>query len=582
MADAQELETIRMRLSLVEAASAHTQLKKSGVRHKGLCPFHTEKTPSFTIDEGKGLWHCFGCGEGGDIFTFMMKAENLTFGEAVERLARRAGVVLKPRREVSPEERSIRDRMLKANERAAKYYHKILLDSQESQRFLSYLERRQIGSGQIEEFLLGAAHDSWDDLAKTFVAEGFSAADLEKAGLVLSRDTGGHYDRFRGRLIFPLRNVTGDVVGFAGRAMGDETPKYINTPQSPVFDKGRLLYGLDHAKRHIVDSSLILTEGYTDVIALHRAGIRNAVASMGTALTEFQVEAVRRYCTSVFLAYDSDIAGDAATLRGIEMMIERGLDLRVVSLPAGKDPDSIVCEGGGGAFKLHLEQARRYFDYFTERAIAKHGIGTPEGQREVILAVAPIIEKSQNPLLQDHQKRALAERLGLEEKDVRAVLFSVRPQRHRKADTAAEKQIIPTALAMPEKKIISILLSNQENANKILDDLSPEHFSYEYYRSLFTYCYRYRTEKGDFKPDVFLCETHPQEMVRLLGGITLAQQCEDESENVDECITHLKTLAKQRKIRALKKMVEQAERDGNRDLVLKLVRQAEELKKELF
>jgi len=582
MADAQELETIRMRLSLVDVASAHTQMKKAGARYKGLCPFHSEKTPSFTIDEGKGLWHCFGCGEGGDIFTFVMKTENLNFGEAVERLARQAGVVLKPRKEVSKEERSLRDRVLKANERAAKYYHKILVDSRDGEKFLSYLERRQIGRSQIDDFLLGAARDEWEDLAKTLSAEGFLAGDLEKAGLVLARDTGGYYDRFRGRLIFALRNVTGDVVGFAGRAMGEETPKYINTPQSPAFDKGKLLYGLDHAKRFLAESTLILTEGYMDVIALHRAGIRNAVASMGTALTEFQVEAVRRYCSNVILAYDADIAGDAATIRGIEMLIERGLDVRVVRFPEGQDPDSIVCSGGGEAFKAHLAQAKRYFEYFMEHAIAKHGAQTPEEQKEVIIAIAPLIEKSSNPMLQDYQKRVLAERLGVEEKDVRAVLFSARIPRQRGTAVPVEKHTVTTGLATPEKKIITILLSNQENANKILDALEPDSFSFEYYRKFFEYCRSYREKKGEFQPDNFLCETHPQEVARLLGGITLSTQALDEIENVNECIVQIKSVAKQRKIRIINKMVEQAEREGNKDLRNKLVRQAEQLKKELF
>lgn len=583
MADEAELDLIRSRLSLAEIVTAHTRLKKSGASLKGLCPFHKEKTPSFTVNDERGLWYCFGCGQGGDIFTFVMKAENLDFADALERLARQAGVMLKPGRRTTPEQRSLKDRVLRINERACKIFRKILLEEPEGERFRSYLSERNISGDEIETFRIGAARDSWDSLLNQLTTEGFSAEDIEKAGLAIERESGGgHYDRFRGRLMIPLTNVVGDVIGFGARTLGDEPPKYINTPQSPVFDKGKILYGLDLAKKNIENSSIILTEGYMDVIALHRDGIRNSVASMGTALTENQVHTLRRYCANVHLAYDSDFAGDAATLRGIEMLIEQGLNVRVVNMPEGKDPDDILKEGGTGLFRSMLEKSPGYFEHSIESSVGKHGDDTPDAQREVILEAAPLIEKSPNPLLRDHQVRLLADRLGLEERSVRAVLFTARKSRRRGPAPPPEPAAASMAgSAIPEKKIFRLLLSSPENAIKILDALEADDFSHGAYRKLFKYCRKYREQRGGFEPDEFLSQSHPQAAMQILSGIAMQKDEPDDTGRVDDCIARLRNAAKKRKLGGIKKMIEKAEREGDKQLVIQLAQQASELRKSL-
>lgn len=582
MADESELEQIRSRVSIVEVVSAHTTLKKTGATMKGLCPFHKEKTPSFTVNEERGLWHCFGCGEGGDIFGFVMKAENLVFGDAVERLARQGGVVLKAGKRTSPEQRSLKDRALKVNERACRIFQSLLLKSADGEKFRAYLERRRIGPAETEAFRLGASRDSWDYLLKQLAEDGFSAEDAAAAGLAIQRESGGMYDRFRNRLMFPLVNVVGDVVGFGARTLGDDTPKYINTPQSPAFDKGKMLYALDIAKKHAADNALILTEGYMDVIALHREGFRNSVASMGTALTETQVSILRRYCSAVYLAYDADFAGDAATLRGIEMLVEQGLGVRVVNLPQGKDPDDVMKESGRAGFTALMEKSPGFFEHFARRHIQRLGGDSPESQKEIILALAPLIEKTPNPLLKDHQVNLLADMLGLEERQVRLVLFTARPSAKRpgRNEPPAPAEAAPGG-AVREKNIFHLLLSSQENAIKILDALTPDDFLITPYRKLFVYVRNYREKKGGFDPDEFLSLSHPQEAMQLLSGIALKKEEAGVETRVDECIARIKGEAKKRKLASIKKKIEQAEREGDKKLVLKLALEASELKKSL-
>ena len=371
MANERELEEIRSRLSIVELISAHTRLKKTGAKHKGLCPFHSEKSPSFTVDEERKLWHCFGCGEGGDMFSFVMKTENLGFGEAVEVLARRAGVELQPFSNASPDVRSQKERIIKLNKLASRYFSGILVNTKHGERFLKYLLDRGMPKEIIREYKLGAAPSGWSGLIDAVAKKSVTPEQLEEAGLA-QRKENHFYDRFRERLIFPLTNVVGDIVGFAGRAMGDAQPKYLNSPQTALFDKGRILYNLDRARKCVEDGSIIITEGYFDVLSPVSVGIGNVVASMGTALTEHQCEMLRRYCSRVYLAYDADVAGEAASIRGIELLVERGLDIRVVRLPKGDDPDSLVRAGGAEAFRKQLAAAKDYFEYFLESGCARY------------------------------------------------------------------------------------------------------------------------------------------------------------------------------------------------------------------
>ncbi len=584
MATEKELETIRERTSIVDLVSAHTRLKRAGRRFKGLCPFHADKDPSFTVDEERKLWHCFGCGEGGDVFTFVMKAENTDFGEAVEILAKRTGVTLSSARPEDAGRRRAKDRILKINELAVRYFYKVLVSSKSGEKFLKYLEERRVPPEQIKAFRIGASLDSWDNLTKALVKKEFTTSEIVQAGLAISKD-GRCYDRFRNRLMFPLFNVVGDPVGFAGRAFGDAMPKYLNTPETPLFDKGKMLYALDKAKKHAADSGIILCEGYMDVMALHRAGFDTAAASMGTALTQTQVDLVRRYTDRVVLSYDADIAGDSASMRGIEMLVTRGFDIKVVSLPKGDDPDSIITKGGPEAFGKHLENAFDYFDFFLEKTIERVGAGTPGEKREVIMQLSPLIDKSPNNLLREQQVRILSNRIGEADKHVLAAMQQIRESRRDGAAKDTASAAIDTILsggAKVERKLLQLMLSSKKDAETILGAVEPSLFESTHHKAFLAYCRQYRERHGGFDPNTFLNEIHPQEIISILSGIPLASYGkETPGEQTEDVLDKFLRDASDRQIADLRRQVERARKEGDKKLENQLASRLFEIKKRM-
>src|SRR5205809_70231 len=352
-------EEIRQRVDLVELASAHVSLKKAGRHYKGLCPFHQEKTPSFHIDRERGLWHCFGCGEGGDIFDFVMRISSLSFTEAAETLARRAGVRL----ERSPEEvqqATERDRLYRALEAAVGFFREQLLHPEWGRVAREYLQRRGVDVNAAERFRLGYATPNWDDLLTALGTKGFPAALLSGGGLVHPRSTGdGYYDMFRHRLIFPILDLQDRPVAFGGRALDETSPKYLNSRETAVFVKGRTLYALNWAREAIRQhDEVVVVEGNMDAVTCHQFGITNAVASLGTALTPEQVLALKRFASRAVLVYDADAAGQAAMERAMTLFEEADLPVRVVVLPSG-DPDAFLRTEGPQRFQHLLAQAGR-------------------------------------------------------------------------------------------------------------------------------------------------------------------------------------------------------------------------------
>ncbi|MFH2062638.1 MAG: DNA primase [bacterium] len=345
------IEEIKRRLDIAEVVGDYLQLKRAGTSLKACCPFHQEKSPSFFVNPERQIYHCFGCGEGGDIFEFVQKMEGLEFPDALRLLAGKAGVTLE--RRADDGQRSERRRLLEANALAARLYHKLLLDDPRAAAAREYVERRALSRETVEDFLLGYAPDSWDATSKFLMSRGFSDGELARAGLTSRSDRGSrNYDRFRGRLMFPIRDVHGEVVGFTARVLPgpdgrdpDGGPKYVNTPQTPVYDKSRALYGINLAKQHIRRESVaVIVEGNMDVIASHQAGVRNVVASSGTALTVEQLDLLRRFTDRLVLSFDADSAGESAARRGIDAAVGSGFSVRMLRLPegAGKDPDDCI------------------------------------------------------------------------------------------------------------------------------------------------------------------------------------------------------------------------------------------------
>ncbi|MBI5230279.1 MAG: DNA primase [Candidatus Magasanikbacteria bacterium] len=368
-------EEIKSRLDIVSIISEYVQLKPAGVNSKGRCPFHNEKTPSFMVNRERQFWHCFGCNTGGDVFEFLMKIENLEFVEALKILADKTGVKLEDNERIETNKNE-KNRLLDIVRLAAKFYHKVLLDSPQSVAARAYvLEERALTLHTLDEWQIGYIPENWDTLTQFLLKKGFGINDMVHAGLVLQKQGGGWYDRFRGRIMFPLSDAQGNVVGFTGRLLKDDPTgqqgKYVNSPQTPLYDKSKLLYGLHYAKRAIKEKGfVVVVEGQMDVIACHEYGMCNVVASSGTALTHEQVRLLKRFTSHIYLAFDADAAGQLAARRGIDIALAEGMVVRIITIPQqiAKDPDECIRKAPD-AWSRAVETARHlmeyYFDIFT-------------------------------------------------------------------------------------------------------------------------------------------------------------------------------------------------------------------------
>ena len=418
------LEQIRAANDIVDIIGAHVPLKRNGANFVCLCPFHKEKSPSFNVNPSRQIFRCFGCGKGGDVFTFVKEYENLDFMDAVRRLAERARIPLEMDNDPAVrDQRSIKDQLLKLHEAITQRWQQCLAGEAAGQVAREYLERRGVHPDAIREFRVGAAPESWDDTVNWAKAKGFSPELCETAGLILRRDSGGWYDRFRGRLIFPICDEQGRVIAFSGRVLqGDEKQaKYVNSPVTPIFIKGRVLFALDKAKRPILDAGkAILAEGQLDTIACHSAGIRNVVAPQGTAFTADQARVLKRYVDEVVLCFDGDKAGRDAVIRALDPLLAAGLAIRVASIPPPDDPDSWIRAHGAESFQALLNRAQGIFDFYLQGLCSGNDIASDRGRLVVLRSMGEAVHKTANAVLIDTYAQRTAQRLGVDVQSVRA------------------------------------------------------------------------------------------------------------------------------------------------------------------
>lgn len=421
-----QVDQVKSKVDLVEVISSYLPLKKTGRNFSGLCPFHGEKTPSFMVSPERQVWRCFGCSESGDVFTFLEKMEGWDFREALTELAKRAGVKLTSF--VSKDRDRGREKLLEINNLAAKFYNYLLLRHPVGDVARKYLLKRGIKADLWEKFGLGYAPGGWDNTLNFFTKRGFSLADLSTAGLAIARSGGtskpglpagrqGFYDRFRNRLVFPLRDSRGTVLGFSARIIQEgqrEEPKYINSPETPVFNKGSILFGLDLARKQIREANaVVLVEGEFDVLSARSAGVENVVASKGTALTEKQVVIISRLAEDVNLCFDTDLAGDAASRRGIELLDMAGVNIRVVRLGKFKDPDEFAQSDPDG-FKKVIKAAANIYDYFIESATSRYDPATALGKKKIGQELLPVIAKISDDMMRAHYIAQISAVLDLE------------------------------------------------------------------------------------------------------------------------------------------------------------------------
>jgi DNA primase len=477
-------DEIRRRVDILALIGQHVALKRAGRYYRGLCPFHQEKTPSFNVDPDRGLFHCFGCGVGGDMFDFVMRTANLTFMEAADDLARRAGVTL----ETSPraaERASEREAVLRALDAADAYFRAMLAKRGEKAR--AYLARRGVDDATVTGFGLGYAPAGWDGLLKALQARSMTPAVLERAGLIAARQTGdGYFDMFRDRLIFPIGDLQGRVVAFGGRALDDAQPKYLNSRESVAFTKGRLLYGLNVARDAIRNSGeALVVEGFMDAVACHQFGFTNAVASLGTALTADQLALLKRFAVQVVLVYDADRAGETAAERALTLCEEAELPARVAVLPAGQDPDAVLRTQGAEAFRTVLGGALPMFEYRIQRATARHGVGTREGKLSAVDEVLTVIQSVANPVRVAEYVRALAERFDLPEDALRQRLRSqVRPRSPVKAEGALAAPQSERARDEAERLLLHVMVQETSRRVEILGVVGARAFAVPAHRAL--------------------------------------------------------------------------------------------------
>jgi DNA primase len=482
------IDAVKERIDIVDLIGSKVQLRQAGRSFKGLCPFHQEKTPSFVVYPENQSYHCFGCGKGGDIFTFVMDTENLDFRDALKQLADRAGVQLESQiqQRRDPERDRERDALIDLNERAAAFFSNILWTSPSAAEARSVLERRGVDRKTAERFGIGFAPDSFDALKGYFVSRGTSEEELVAAGLLTRREEDGRtWDRFRNRITFPIRNREGKAVGFGARAMGDAHPKYLNTAQTAIFDKRSLLYALDKAYDAVRRlRSIVIVEGYMDAIAAHQYGYENVVASMGTALTPNQVSAIRRYVDRVYLALDSDAAGQMATLRGISAMRESfaddervevlpgnmvrfertiGAEIRVVLLPQGKDPDEYIRADPEG-WPAALEASVPLVEYFLTQVLSTVEDSPTARARALQEDAVPILREIGDPVVLSHYIAMTARLLRFRDTEVHAAVLRG-PTRRREERTPARTSTFqrPTAHD-PERYLITLLLRYPQQA----------------------------------------------------------------------------------------------------------------------
>jgi DNA primase len=481
----ESIERVRAAADIVEVVQGYTELRRSGARFMGRCPFHDERTPSFSVDPGAKLYHCFGCQAGGDVFTFIKEKEGVEFREAVERLADRYGIELSLEAADADEmeRRRRRERLYELLGKTASFYARYLWESQEAAKARGYLEGRGLGRKALEEYGVGYAPSAWDRVLTSALRSGFSETELVAVGLAQRGRQGGLYDRFRSRIMFPLRDARGRVLGFGARAMREEQrPKYLNTSETEIYRKGRTLFGLDLARPHATRAGrVIVVEGYTDVIALHQGGIQNVVASMGTALTDEQVAELARLARVVLLAFDADASGQEAMLRVQRAAAGRGIDLKVVRLPDDKDPCDLLLEEGPDSFATRAREAISFLQFQVESVMEGADVSSAAAKDRLIAGLRPVLAGVGPSAERDEQVRYVADRLQLSEHLLTPLLaqprFARRPERERAAGTGAA-----TRGERAERKFLAMCVSSGERGRDYLARLTNEHLSSEVLR----------------------------------------------------------------------------------------------------
>lgn len=497
------IEEVRSRNDIVDVISSYVKLQKKGSSYFGLCPFHNEKSPSFSVSRGKQMYYCFGCGAGGNVFTFLMEYENYTFQEALKYLADKAGVEL-PETEYSAQAKERADLkaiLLEINKIAAQYFY-VQLKSSKGKAGLSYLKRRELSDDTIKAFGLGYSNKYSDDLYRYLKERGYKDEMIAKAGLISIDERHGAHDKFWNRVMFPIMDVNSRVIGFGGRVMGDAKPKYLNSPETLIFDKSRNLYGLNRA-RSTRKPYFLLCEGYMDVISLHQAGFTNAVASLGTALTPGHASLIKRYVKEVYLTYDSDEAGTKAALRAIPILKDVGITAKIIRMEPYKDPDEFIKNLGAEAFEERIGRARNGFMFSLEVLERDYDMHSPEGKTDFMREVARRLGEFEEEIERNNYIEAVAQAYHVGYEELRKLVVKTAVQQglakpvYRPKQTRKEKK--EDGNITSQKVLLTWLIEDENIFSQICKYISPEDFTGDIYRTVASILYE-QYEKHQVNP----------------------------------------------------------------------------------
>ncbi len=572
---------VRSRADIVEVISEYLPLKKAGRNYSALCPFHTEKTPSFMVSSAKQVFHCFGCDKGGDIFGFVMQSENLSFPQAVKVLAKKFGVSI-PQRKVSPSVKREIDRkeqLFKVNQLAMAYYRDLLFhrDGIEARE---YLRKRGIGKAVIEAQQLGYAPHSWNELVNHLLSKKVPLNLAHELGLIIPKKTGGWYDHFRSRIIFPIFDLTGNVLGFGGRALGENSPKYLNSPESALYHKGQSLYGVHVAKGFIREKGLaLIVEGYLDLLTLHQFGFKHTVATLGTAMTESHIRLLKRFSKQFITIFDSDKSGAAATIRALPLFLDEDISCQVVRLPGKHDPDSFLQGGHRDEFQEMLSQAIPIFDFFIDEVLSRSDLASADGKARAIDEILPMVERIRNRIVRESYVKKLGERLVLKEEMILDLMRSL-PQRGERRREELKQVIHKKMYPTTEEMILEIMLRFNHLIPEIAEDGVLEDFENQQLKMVAKTLKEIYFEKGVLViPDIIAYVEEDELRNKISKWAFLDGTFEEASleKTLKDCFRKVKMGKLKRDEQALLSRIKEIEKEDRQDLLGELLAKRQHL-----
>jgi len=580
------IRKIKEQNDIVDVISERVKLKRTGKNYTGLCPFHNEKSPSFTVSQDKQIYKCFGCGEAGNVISYIMKDRNVTFPEAARVLAERANISIEIDNEENNAQKDMYNKMYKINVEAARYFYDNLRKDKKAE---IYFVNRGITEATMRKFGLGFSLDKWDGLLLNLKKKGYSELDILNIGLIVKSPKGSYYDRFRNRIIFPVFDYRGRVIGFGGRVLDDSKPKYLNSPETTLFHKGLHLYGLNFVIKNNKSRTIIIVEGYMDCISLHQYGFYNVVASLGTALTINQSKLLKKHVDKVIIAFDADFAGKAATLRGLEILRNEGFDLRVLIVPKGKDPDEYIKNNGKQAFQKLVDDALPLIDYRLKRA----GDGINFSNSEMIIQYVKKVTEiilDLDPVEKDVYIKKASEETGIKEQAIYDLLSeqinknSIKMKKMNIQQDFGQKLYLEPAYIKAERNLLKFMFINEENCDYITENMSVQQLVLESHKSIYALIVEYKKLAKDdkIKNIEFMCKDIEctKEWINTME-IEFSLDEEDHKKLINDCIKQLKKFKLEESKKEIMNKIKQYESKGMLEESIKLAQQLIELQKDL-